>query len=371
MDVEEANRSTRPPAGRFGWLALIGVALASAAIALGAVLWVQRAPTAEVAPEDAASRFVCPMHPSVVQDHAGTCPICSMKLVSSDDAPHANAPAAHAEAAAEHAAYVCPMHPEVTADEPGSCPKCGMPLEPSTQQARGADAATTYVCPMHPEVVQDHPGDCPLCAMALVPREAHAPDAAHGAEGLADVQIDPTRQQLIGLHTAEVKRGSVGGAWRTVGRVAVDETRLRTINLKVSGYIERVYANFVGKVVAEGEPLFSVYSPDLLAAQEELLLALRTQRDLETAEALALDGRSLLAAARRKLQLWDVSARDLRHLERTRTPTKSLTFRSPIAGVITKKSALEGARVEAGAQLYEVIDLSEVWVLADVYESEL
>jgi Cu(I)/Ag(I) efflux system membrane fusion protein len=245
----------------------------------------------------------------------------------------------------------------------------------TTTATASEPAATKYQCPMHPSIVQDHPGKCPICGMDLVPMTpASASPGDPGGpavEGLAPVTIDPSRQQLIGLRTAPVTEGKVGGTWRTSGRVAMDETRVRRVTLKVPAFVERVYADFTGKPVRQGEPLFSVYSPDLLAAQEEYLLALRTRQALSQAGGMATDGDALVAAARRKLQLWDVPAATLERLAQTGEATRSLTLVSPISGVITKKDVVEGARLEVGATPYEVVDLSRVWVLADVYESEL
>jgi Cu(I)/Ag(I) efflux system membrane fusion protein len=190
-------------------------------------------------------------------------------------------------------------------------------------------------------------------------------------EGLATVDIDPARQQLIGLRTAEVTRGTVGGQWRTVGRVAFDETRVRHINLKVPAFVERIHVDFVGKPVRRGEPLFAIYSPELLSAQEEYLLALKTRGSLAAAGGLPGDGDVLVEAARRKLELWDVPASEIERLERNGEPMKTLTLRSPIGGVVVKKDVVEGMKLDAGAMPYEIVDLSGVWVLADVYESEL
>jgi membrane fusion protein, copper/silver efflux system len=290
-------------------------------------------------------------------------------------------------ARADHAAdpapakplYQCPMHPSVTADHPSDCPICGMKLvkveAPATAPAAGsAPAAAQWTCPMHPTIVQDHPGDCPICGMKLVKTEAAAAGghADHGPspEGLAAVTIEPSRQQLIGLRTTKVAEGEVGGAWRTAGRVAIDETRVHHVNVKVGGFIEHDHATFIGKMVKKGEPLFAIYSPELLSAQQEYLLALRTRGELAGAGA-ARDGDNLVAAARRKLELWDVPAQELTRLERTGEATKTLMFYSPATGVVTKRDVVPGMRVEAGAMPYEIVDLSRLWVLADVYESEL
>ena len=244
------------------------------------------------------------------------------------------------------------------------------------EDAGKAAVEKLWQCPMHPTIIQDHPGTCPICGMKLVPVEsaAAAPEthAAHEAampEGLATVTIDPSRQQLIGLKSAPVEPGSVGGTWRTMGKIAIDETRVRHINIKISGFVEQVFVDFVGKPVSKGQALFTIYSPDLVAAQEEYLLALRTRTSL--GGAMAGDGDDLVASARRKLQLWDIPAADIDRIEKTGQVQKSMTLRSPISGVVVKKDVVDGMQLEAGAMPYEITDLSSVWVLADVYESEI
>jgi Cu(I)/Ag(I) efflux system membrane fusion protein len=248
--------------------------------------------------------------------------------------------------------------------------------EPRAEQpvaSKAEEPKPLWTCPMHPTIVQDHPGECPICGMKLVPLEKGKPQDEHAehanVEGLSAVTIDPVRQQLIGLKTTPVEKGRIGATWRTVGRVAIDETRVRHINVKISGFVERVFVDFVGKPVAKGQALFTFYSPDLVAAQEEYLLALKTRQTL--GGTLASSGDDLLASARRKLQLWDIPAGDVARLERTGAVVKSLTLRSPIAGVVVKKDVVEGMQLAAGAMPYEIVDLSSVWVLADVYESEL
>jgi membrane fusion protein, copper/silver efflux system len=189
-------------------------------------------------------------------------------------------------------------------------------------------------------------------------------------DGLATVNIDPQRQQLIGLRTAAATRGPVAATWRTVGKVAVDETRVHHVNIKVSGFIETVFVDYVGKQVKRGEPLFTLYSPDLLSVQQEYLLALRTQKALAGGTG-GESGDDLVKAARQRLELWDVPAGELERLERTGKPTKDLVVASPMTGVVTKKDVVMGHRVNEGDMPYEITDLSSVWVLADAYESDL
>lgn len=246
---------------------------------------------------------------------------------------------------------------------------------PTAVEAPAAPAKEMWQCPMHPTIVQDHPGDCPICGMKLLKVDAvgdeHAGHAsAETPEGLTTVTIDPARQQLIGLKLAHVERARVAGSWRTTGRVAVDETRVHHVNVKFSGFIEHVHGDFIGRPVTKGEPLFAIYSPELLAAQEEYVLALRTQSKLDRGE-MARDGAALVAAARRKLELLDVPESQIRMLAKTGEPSRTVTIYSPATGVLTKKDVVPGMRVNAGDMPFEIVDLSHVWVLADAYESDL
>jgi Cu(I)/Ag(I) efflux system membrane fusion protein len=241
--------------------------------------------------------------------------------------------------------------------------------------APAAEAPTRYTCPMHPTIVSDHPGDCPICGMALVKvGSVHEDEASGGAapvEGLATVQIDPQRQQLIGLRTAEVTRGTVGASWRTVGKVAVDETNVHHVNIKVGGFVDTVYVDYVGKAVKRGERLFSIYSPDLLSVQQEYLLALRTRKALSGGGIATGAGDDLVDSARERLRLWDIPESEVKRLEETGKPTKNLTLYSPMTGVVTKKDIVMGHRLNEGDMPYEITDLSSVWVLADAYETDL
>jgi Cu(I)/Ag(I) efflux system membrane fusion protein len=282
--------------------------------------------------------------------------------------------------------WQCPMHPSIVQDHPGDCPICGMKL---VKVAGGTAAAATqgtpgsgeaqeeqWQCPMHPSIVQDHPGDCPICGMKLVKvAGGGAGDSSGGGaapEGLTGVTIDPARQQLIGMKIVHAERGPVGGTWRTNGRLAVDETRIAHVNVKFSGFMERVYADFVGKPVRRGDPLYAVYSPELLSAQEEFLLALRTQKTMGGAGgAMSSDGDSLVRAARRKLELWDVAQTEIDRIEKAGEPSRTITFYAPASGVLTKKDVVPGMKVSAGDMPFEIIDLTHLWGLADAYETDL
>jgi Cu(I)/Ag(I) efflux system membrane fusion protein len=226
-----------------------------------------------------------------------------------------------------------------------------------------------YQCPMHPQIIQDHAGTCPICGMDLVPMDGQGTSQAD-VEDHATVKIDHERQQLIGLRTEKVVEGTVSGELRALGRVAIEETRVRKVNVKVEGFVERLFVDYVGKPVAKGQPLFSLYAPEFVSAQREYLLALKTQKALSSGS-LQQSGGELLEAAKRRLLLWDVPPEAIDRLEKTGEVQRALTLRSPISGIVTAKTVVEGARLTPADIPFEITDLSRVWVQVDVYEAEL
>ena len=268
--------------------------------------------------------------------------------------------------------FTCPMHPTIVQDHPGECPICGMQLVPMQEAgaAKGERKVAFYRSPMDPKQTSPVPRKDEM-GMDYLPVYEDETHGSGAVEGLATVNIDPARQQLIGLTTAEARRGPVGGSWRTVGRVQVDPTGVRRINVKVGGYVERIFVDFVGKPVGRGQRLFSLYSPELLSAQTEYLLAVQTRKALSAGGQLSSDGDALVASARRKLQLWDVPESEIERLEKGGEASKSLTFVSPISGVVTAKNVVEGSKIAAGDTPYEITDLGMVWVMADAYETDL
>lgn len=264
--------------------------------------------------------------------------------------------------------WVDAMNPTHKFDKPGKAPD-GMDLVPvydegATKAAPAAEKKILYwVDPMHPAYKSDKPGIAPDCGMQLVPvyADGNEPAATSTVSGYANVKLTSDRQQLIGVQTGMTEMRSLGRTVRTVGRVAVDETRLYKISTKFDGYIEKLYVNVTGQPIRRGQALFSVYSPDLLSTQQEYLLALRAAKQAP----------SLLAAARQRLLLWDITPSEIAQLERTGTARKSITIYSPTSGYVLNKIAVEGARVTAGEPLFEIANLDHVWIQADVYESEL
>jgi RND family efflux transporter MFP subunit len=208
--------------------------------------------------------------------------------------------------------------------------------------------------------------------------EVSADSAAHSAVHASatprgDVTVDPRRQQLMGVRTVPAARIALTPTIRTVGIVRSAETRLADVNLKLEGWIRDLYVDYTGQAVTKGQPLFTLYSPDLLTTENEYLLALKTREQLQHSEIPDARDRAeqLVTAARQRLALWDLSDDELRKLDDMRQPQDVVTFRSPVAGVVLEKTALQGMHVIAGQTLYKIADLSVVWVEADVYEREL
>ncbi|MBI4714589.1 MAG: efflux RND transporter periplasmic adaptor subunit [Nitrospirae bacterium] len=192
--------------------------------------------------------------------------------------------------------------------------------------------------------------------------------------GEATVMVSSQRRQIAGVRTGIVAVKPLAKTLRTVGRVELDERKVADVQIKFEGFIRDLFVNTTGAYVDKGDPLFTIYSPDVVATQEEYLLALKGARELSESPFHEIRGesRSLLEAAKRRLLLWDIGERHLTDLERTGRPELAMEMHSPISGTVIGKAVLVGGmRVEPGQPLYKIADLSSVWVLADVYESEI
>ncbi len=203
--------------------------------------------------------------------------------------------------------------------------------------------------------------------------EADAGSGPSGPEGLATVTIDARKQSLLGIKTATVTRAPFGTSIRTTGRVAADERRVHHVHTRYEGFVEHVTADFTGKYVTKGEVLARIYSPELYATQEEYLLALKASRSLgpSSVPSVAQGGRELLDAARQRLLLWEITPADIAEIERRGEPIRAMPVYAPISGYVTGRTAYHGMKVMPADTLFDILDLSEVWVLADVYEYEL
>jgi len=248
---------------------------------------------------------------------------------------------------------------------------------------RGGRRILYWQDPMHPAYKSDKPGIAPDCGMKLVPVYADgqnappaAPNAPIPAEGTpmpaGTVKITPEKQQLIGVTFAQAERAGGSRTIRAVGKVTFDETRIQHVHTKVEGWIDQVFVDYTGQLVRKGQPLITVYSPEMLASQRELLLAAKARDTMKDSPLpVAFDqSESLLQAARRRLELWDLSDAQIDQVLKTGQPIKNVTLYSPIAGYVTDRKAFPQLRVMPDIDLYTIVDLSHVWIMADLFEYE-
>ncbi len=240
---------------------------------------------------------------------------------------------------------------------------------PSGQPEEGARGEARKVlywrAPMDPSYVRDEPGKSPM-GMDLVP--VYADDTGRTEPGT--VSIDPVTSQNMGVRTERVERKRLTREVRTVGRVDYDEKRVHHVNTKIEGWVEKLYVDFTGKDVKKEDYLLEIYSPRLVATQEEFLLAKSYEDDAGPSGA-APGSSSVLELAKRRLELWDVPAHQIKELEESGLIMKTLHIHSPAAGIVISKNVSEGMFVKPGMTLYTIADLSKVWVYADIYEYEL
>jgi RND family efflux transporter MFP subunit len=240
--------------------------------------------------------------------------------------------------------------------------------------AAGQRKILYYVDPMHPAYKSDKPGIAPDCGMKLEPVYADG-GTGQAAEPMppGTVKITPEKQQLIGVKYGEVRSMPVSRTIRAVAKVTYDETKIARIHAKIDGWIDQVSVDFVGKEVEKGQPLLSIYSPELLATQQEFLLAAKARRYLSDSpiKEVAAGSESLYAAARRRLELWDIDDAQIQEITKRNAPMKNLTLYSPISGYVLARNAFPRQRVTPETELYTIADLSTVWVLADLYEYEV
>ena len=198
-------------------------------------------------------------------------------------------------------------------------------------------------------------------------------EQAAAAQQTSAITIDQATAEFLGLQTATVESRTFDQPVRTTGRVMPDERRITHVQTKVEGWIEETMGNFEGQQITKGQPLFTLYSPELVATQQEYLIALKARQDFGKSEFEVVrdSGSSLVEATRRRLQLWDLTPQQIAEIERTGKVQKAITFYAPASGVITVRKAFPGMRVMPDVELYTLADLSTIWVEADVYESDL
>ena len=319
-------------------------------------------------------QYYCPMHPQVVQDHPGECPICSMTLVKKegsskstgttragsqdgDEGAAATPHEGHRHNPAD--AYHCPMHPEETGADAGArCPICGMKFE------KRAESHSNPVPPMSAPPAPPTPDT----------RAEVGASTPEGVPGLVPLELALDRVQTIGVRTAVALREDLAPELRAVGFVSADEARLARVHARFSGWIERLAVPVTGQKVSRGQVLASIYNLELLPAQREYLAARRwSSAGAESARNSngPVNGGSLEQDARERLELFGMSAAEIEKIEESGEPTRTVAVTAPIGGYVVAKGAVQGAYVQPGTELFEIADLSRVWVLADIYEYEV
>ena len=244
---------------------------------------------------------------------------------------------------------------------------------PESATAPANAAKVVYHCPMHPSIVSDTPGTCPICGMKLVSNTETVRAASPGIEGRVPVTISERGRRLIGARTEIIAETPLARTIRAVGQVAFDETRMYHVHTKIQGWIEHVFAGAAGDVVKTGDPLLEIYSPELLASQQEYLVALDhgARAAGSTVPGVREDAERLVEASRERLRLQDMTEDQIDDLVRTRQAQKTVILYSPLAGTITARNVSHGERIETETSLLDIADLSTVWVQASLYESDL
>lgn len=322
---------------------LVILALAALGAAGGAYWYYGHGRDPEVA--SAGERYTCGMHPFVLSDKPGKCPICGMQLTKIEAAPSGAAPQAPAGEADDFFADL---------------------------ERPGERKILFYRNPMDPMVTSPVPRKDEM-GMEYVPvysDELEPPPSA--AAGLVTVRVGEESLRVAAVRTEPAVREVVSRSIRTVGIVVPDETRVRHVHTKIEGWVEGLHATFTGQMVEKGQPILSLYSPELLATQEEFLRARETAARFAASPSPEVRklGEDLVRSARRRLELFDVPASFLAELERTGCSRRAVTLDAPVTGFVTAKEIFEGQKVEPGMELFTVTDLSRVWIEAEIYEYE-
>lgn len=297
--------------------------------------------------------WTCTMHPQIQQPEPGKCPICGMKLVEKF----------------------------ARSDEPGVKPPAeAMPTMPSASGGgahAGHSAASPkqrvwYRCTM-PECGDQGSSDpesrCPVCGM----KRERVDSGAGGEEGEFEIALGKRARKLAEVETEAAQERVLFKNIRAVGRVSYDETRYKMVSAWIGGRIDKLFADFTGMVVSQGDHLVEIYSPELLSAQEEFLQAVRTaasSRSTQT-DVARRSSEQVLKAARRKLELLGVTGSQIAAIQRSGQPQTHLIVHAPLGGTVLKKQAMEGMYVKTGDPLYTIADLRHLWLLVDLYESDL
>ncbi len=292
-------------------------------------------------------------------------------------------PAGAHETGAEMAVlHTCPMHPQIIQEGPGSCPICGMDLvEMKSGDGAGEQVAdaTLWTCPMHPTINEPDPGSCPICGMDLVEKVVHRDHTESGHQrsqqgsAQAEVRIEPAVIQQMNVTTETVNRRDLRRSIRAVGHLDYDEDGMVTVATRYPGFVENVHVNYIGQPVRRGDPLFEIYSPELVQTQRELLSAIRYADNLSNAPADVHERAiELVAAARTRLGYWELSEDQILAIERDGEVHRTVTVLAPSNGLVMKRMhGLEGMAIQPGMEVIHIADLSTLWLEVEIFEDQL
>jgi Cu(I)/Ag(I) efflux system membrane fusion protein len=236
-----------------------------------------------------------------------------------------------------------------------------------------------WTCSMHPFIIKDKPGTCPICGMELIKKiDDAAPGGAQSAEQkqqadmLGHVSLSPTQRVMANVATVAAKQTSLNKEINAVGIVQYDQSRQAKVTAWIAGRIDKLHVNTVGSYVTKDKPVAEVYSPDLLTTQQEYLLAIKSRDQLKnsTIASIAQNGEGLVASARQRLMLFGVKESQIEELEKAGKPNIRLPIYTPLSGIVIEKMVQQGQYVNTGEALFNIADLSSVWVEVEVYENE-
>ena len=285
-------------------------------------------------------------------------------------------PHSHNGKVAEKILYTCPMHPQIVQDTSGDCPICGMKLVPLVKEKKPAEKKIMYKSTMLPGEVSDKPGKDSM-GMDMVPFEAdegggRAASDSNSLPGLAPVTIPNEKRVMMGLNFETIKYRNMFKEIRTSTKIVQDETRQFRVTTKVSGYVENLFVNQTGQFVKKGAPLLSIYSPELLAAQQEYLSAIKAQGKLAGMDqSMAGSIGDIADSARERLRLLDITDAQIDKIKISGQVTRAVTLYSPASGFVMEKSVLKGQKIMENDALMIIADLTRVWGEADIYESDI
>ena len=272
--------------------------------------------------------------------------------------------------------YTCPMHPQIIQDTPGDCPICGMKLVPLVKEKKPADKKVMYKSTMLPGEVSDKPGKDSM-GMDMVPFDVEddsggTADGSSSISGLAPVTISNEKRVMMGLDFETVKYRDMVKEIRTSTKIVQDETRQYRVTTKVGGYIENLYVNQTGQFVKKGSPLLSIYSPELLAAQQEYLSAINAQSKLSGMDQ-SMSGSigDIAQSARERLRLLDITDEQIDKIKSSGSIKRDVTLYSPASGYVMEKTILKGQKIQENDSLMTIVDLTSVWGEADIYETDI